>query len=168
MAVIALAPLSTPAGLMERLFLHETRSPGYGASYDADEAFKAMRLMRQAVENRLKAPKLWGAPGARDEIGIIANKSQFGEFGSYPNIPASFLSQVELILALANNAKDSRHAVYAQHVQNAIVAATEVTQPVELRGLGVVAWRTAGHGSPGRNFRAVTTLQGNTFYALAR
>ncbi len=101
MPALALAPLSTPEGLMERLFLHETRSPGYGASYNGDEALKAMRLMRQAVENRLKAPKLWGAPGARDEIAIIANKSQFAEFGAYPNIPASFLSQVELILALA-------------------------------------------------------------------
>ena len=167
MSGVVLAPMSTPTGLTERLFLHETRSPGYGSSYNRDESLKAMRLMRQAVENRLRKPGLWGAPGETDEIGIIAVTSQFGKFGLYPKIPASFLSQVELILQAANG-KGPQSAAYAQHVQDAIDAATEANPPVELRGLGVVAWRTSGHGSPGPNFQPIATIQGNTFFALKR
>ncbi len=148
---------------MERLFLHETRSPSYGASYDPDDSLKAMRLMRQAVENRLSEPNLWGARGATDEIGVITVRSQFGQFASYPNLPISFMAQVDLIVSLANSPGDSRAAANARHVGDAITAATEITPPVGIAGLGVVAWRTAGHGSPGTRFRAVMTLQGNTF-----
>jgi len=165
--MIDLHPLSTPAGLMERLFLHETRSPAYGARYDRDESLKAMRLMRQVVANRLKHPRLWGAPGAKDEIGIITIKSQFGQFGLYPNLPPPFMAHVDAMVASANDASSSLHAANLQHVQDAVTAATEADPPADLVALAAVSWRTEGHGSPGGNFRAVVTVQGNTFYAIA-
>ncbi len=57
MDVVELDPLTTTAGLMERLFLHETRSPAYGKSYSQPDSLKAMRLMRQVLRNRLKHPE---------------------------------------------------------------------------------------------------------------
>ncbi len=163
MTTIALDPQSTPAGLMERLFLHETMSPAY-AAYDRDDSLKAMRLMRQVLENRLLNARYWGAPGATSVIDIITIRSQFGAFGDYPDIPARFMSPVYAMVHLANTPSDQRSAANAQHVQDAITAATEANPPADVKIANLVAWRTAGHSSPGARFVAAVTIQGNTFY----
>lgn len=68
---IDLASSSTTAGAMKRLFLLEAVSPGYGDTCDETENLPAMRLMRRTIENRLKAPGTYGAPGATSETDVI-------------------------------------------------------------------------------------------------
>ena len=165
---VQLAPLTTPAGLMERLFLHETRSPAYGGSYDRVASLRAMRLMRQVLHNRLKHPEQWGARNATNEIPLITIKSQFGQFGLFPRLPVTFMAQVEEMVASANSSGSYLHAANLAHVQDAILAATEASPPDEIAALGIVSWRTARHGSPGSNFRPVVTVQGNTFFEACR
>ena len=166
--LVQLDPLTTPAGLMERLFLHETRSPAYGRAYDQADSLKAMRLMRQVLRNRLKHPEQWGARGATDEIPLITIRSQFGQFGLYPRLPVTFMAHVEEMIASANTPGSYLHAANLAHVRDAITAATEENPPADIAALGVVSWRTAGHGSPGPRFRAVVTVQGNTFFEVYR
>ncbi len=70
----------TDAGAMERLFLLKVATPGR-RSYVVGENLKAMRLMRQVIENRLKSPAEYGARDARTETDIIEMGNQFAGFG---------------------------------------------------------------------------------------
>ena len=168
MTDLALDPLTTPAGLMERLFLHETRSPAYGRAYEQTQALKAMRLMRQVLRNRLKQPALWGAKGALDEIPLITIKSQFGEFGLYPKLPVQFMKHVNEMVSSANAPGSYLHDLNLQHVKDAILVATETVPPPDISALNVTSWRTEGASSPSARFRKVTTVQGNDFYEVVR
>ena len=156
---------ATNAGAMERLFLLETRTPAYG-DYDEAESLRAMRIMRQVIENRLKAPRLWGAPGATTETEVIAVSSQFAGFGGYPELSADMSSLLATILKLANSAADPRRAKYARFVQDAIIAATEAS-PALPAYAEAAGWRTSRHSPPGANFRLIISLQGNDFYAVS-
>lgn len=165
MAGTELDPLNTPIGLMERLFLHETRTPLF-PSYKREDSLKAMRLMRQALRNRLKHPREWGAAGATSIVDIITIRSQFGAFADYPDLPARFMRDPYMIVHLANAPNDPRSAKCAEHVKDAITAATEQSPPAGASVADVVAWRTENHGSPGPRFRMAITLQGNTFFTV--
>lgn len=77
------------------------------------------------------------------------------------------MEQVVLILTLANSPSDPRAAANAQHVRDAVTAAIETVFQADLVAMKLVSWMTAGY-SPGRNFRAVATVQGNTFFAKVR
>ena len=66
---LALDAPTTNAGAMERLFLLEATTPGM-AGYLAAENLRAMRLMRQTIENRLTSPAEYGAKGANNETDI--------------------------------------------------------------------------------------------------
>ena len=72
---------TTTAGALERVLLAETWSPA-APGYDADESLKAMRYMRQMIENRLKFGHRYGAPlHAKTEVDVISVGSQFEGFG---------------------------------------------------------------------------------------
>ena len=89
-ALLQLAPDSTDAGAMERVMLLETRDPSR-PDYDRADSLKAMRWMKQVVDNRLAAPKKsrFGEPeDATTETDIISVGNQFAGFGDYPAPPA--------------------------------------------------------------------------------
>ena len=162
---VQLAPENTNEGAMERLMLLETYSPARVGSYNRNDSLRAMRLMRQVIENRLRAPARYSAAGAQDETDIITLGNQFANFGDYPDLPASIKTNLVDILRIANAAKDARQPAYAQFVQDAITAATERVPAVGPVDTTATGWRTTLHHSPGNNFRIITTLQGNTFFA---
>ncbi len=145
--------------------LLETYSPGRVGFYDRDESLRAMRLMRQVITNRLRAPGQYSAAGAKTDTDIIELGNQFAGFQDYPDLPASLKANLTEILRVANALKDSRQAAYGHFVQDAITAATEATPPLGPIDTTATGWRTALHHSPGSNFRIIATLQGNTFFA---
>ena len=162
--MLKLDALNSPAGAMERLFMLETKSPAYVTVYDEAESLRAMRYMRQVIENRLRASAQWGARNAKDEVDIIAIGNQFEGFGDYPVLPAPKEAILSDILRIANSASDGRSGRYSQFVQDAITAAREVT-PASALIPNLVAWRSGPH-SPGQRFRVATTVQGNIFYTV--
>lgn len=163
-AGVGLDPAGTDAGAMERLFLLEATTPGQ-RSYVASENLKAMRLMRQVIENRLKSPAEYGARGAQSQTAIIEMGNQFAGFGGYPVLDGDMTYSLTLFLRIANSANDRRQATYAQYVRDAVTAATEGITPPTADYADVTAWRTATTASPGARFRFLTTLSGNDFYA---
>ena len=163
-AKVQLDAPGTEAGAMERLFLLEATTPGQ-RSYVASENLRAMRLMRQVIENRLKSPTEYGARGARSDTDIIEMGNLFAGFGGYPALGGDMTYNLALFLRIANSANDRRQATYAQYVQDAITAATESIIPPTAAYADVTAWRTTTTASPGARFRFLTTLSGNDFYA---
>ena len=125
---IALDPEATDTGAMERLFLLEATTPGM-PGYVAVENLRAMRLMRQTIENRLRSPAEYGARGATSETDIVDLGGQFAGFGGYPQLDADMAYNLTLFLRIANDLRDRRRSAYAQYVQDAVTAATEPTVP---------------------------------------
>ena len=165
MADVQLAPEATDAGAMERLMLLETYSPGRVGFYDRDDSLRAMRLMRQVIANRLRAPSRYSAAGATSDTDIVKLGNQFAGFEDYPDLPASLKGNLVEILRVANAQADRRSPAYSRFVQDAITAATEASPPLGHVDTTATGWRTALHHSPGKNFRIIATLQGNTFFA---
>ena len=161
---IALDVEATDTGAMERLFLLEATTPGM-PGYVAVENLRAMRLMRQTIENRLRSPAEYGARGATNETDIVDLGGQFAGFGGYPQLDADMAYNLTLFLRIANDTRDRRRLAYAQYVQDAVKAATEPTVPPVADYADVTAWRTSGSASPGPRFRLLATISGNDFYA---
>lgn len=103
MTALVLASEDTDAGAMERVFLLETADPAQ-AIYDRTASLKAMRWMKQVVDNRLAAPRKsrFGEPdNASTETAIIAVGNQFAGFGEYPQLSAiSMLSSLPCYTSL--------------------------------------------------------------------
>ncbi len=165
--MIALDPETSNAGALERVLLAETAAPS-AAIYDAGESLRAMRFMRQVIENRLRFGHAYGAPrGATTEIDVISVGSQFEGFGRYPKLPPHIAKNISESLHIANARHDRRAADYATFISNAILAATEASPPADARiPANVVAWKTKDAESPGPNYVLVGTAQGNDFYAV--
>ena len=164
-----LDPEMTPSGALERVLLAETAAPS-APDYDADEGLKAMRYMRQVIENRLKLGHRYGAPvGARTEIDVISVGSQFEGFGRCPKLRAGIAQNISESLHIANSAKHRRLADYQTFVQNAVLAATEAAPPAAANiPANVVAWKTRDAASPGPNFVLAGAAQGYDFYAVLK
>ena len=166
---LQLHPESTDAGAMERMFLLETANPTR-PDYNQADSLKAMRWMKQVVDNRLATPhkSRFGEPAdAKTEVDIISVGNQFAGFGDYPELSGAFKSKLAFVLHLANATKDPRNADYAGFVSNAILAATEVQPPTEARVPNLAAWRTKSTQSPGGDFKFYMILQGNTFFTAS-
>ena len=148
--MIQLDPETSVAGALERVLLAETASPS-AAIYDAGESLKAMRFMRQVIENRLRFGHAFGAPrNAKSEIDVVSVGSQFEGFGQYPKLPPHIARNIADSLNIANAKRDHRSADYIIFVENAILAATEGSPPPEARiPANVVAWKTKDAASPG-------------------
>lgn len=167
--MIELDPDNTPPGALERVLLAETAAPS-AVGYDPDESLKAMRFMRQVIENRLRFGHAYGAPrGAKTEIDVISVGSQFEGFGHYPKLPAHIAKNISESLHIANAGHDRRSATYVVFINNAVLAATEMTPPADAKiPVNVVAWKTQNAASPGPNYILVGTAQGNDFYAVLK
>ena len=129
-----------------------------------------MRWMKEVVDNRLAAPRKsrFGEPSdASTEIEIISVGAQFQDFGNYPALPPKLVSKLNLILNIANSAKDPRSGRYQAFVQNAITAATEDVPPAEARVSNLSVWVTEGSRAPQGDLRFYSSLQGNDFYTAA-
>ena len=167
--LIQLAPESTDAGAMERMFLLETADPTR-PEYNQPDSLRAMRWMKQVVDNRLAAPRKsrFGEPNdATTETDIISVGNQFAGFGDYPQLSGAFKGKLASILHLAAATGDPRNSDYAGFIANAIQAATEVQPPTEARVPNLAAWRTKSTHAPGGDFRLYQSLQGNTFYTAS-
>ena len=168
MADLALDPEPTDAGAMERLLLLETADPDQRI-YDRGASLKAMRWMKQVIDNRLAAPvkSRFGEPrNARSETDIIAVGNQFAGFGDYPDLDPALKAKLHRFLHLGGGA-DRRSAKYAAFVADAITAATEQAPPADARLPDLAAWRTSGRDAPGGDFRYVASPQGDDFYAAS-
>ena len=166
---LKLDPESTDAGAMERMFLLETNDPDQH-SYNRAESLKAMRWMKQVVDNRLAAPKKsrFGEPNdATTETDIISVGNQFAGFGDYPTLSAGDNAKIYKFLHIGGIGSNARSAKYSGFVADAITAATELQPPPEARIPNLAAWRTQNSRPPGGDFRFYMTLQGNTFYTAS-
>jgi hypothetical protein len=123
-----------------------------------------MRNMRQVFENRLKDPTKYEAPGAKNEIDIARMGNQFQGFGNYPKIDSGIENNIKQILKDATDPHHPQQAAYAQHVQNAIKAASEsIKKPVAAYPDATI-WVTKGSKGPGSHFKILGTVGNNTFY----
>ena len=166
---LQLDPASTDAGAMERMMLLETDDPNHH-TYNRAESLKAMRWMKQVVDNRLAAPRKsrFGEPNdATTETDIISVGNQFEGFGDYPTLSADKNAKIYRLLSIGGATGDPRSAKYAGFVADAITAATELQPPTEARILNLAAWRTQGSKTPGGDFKFYMNLQGNTFYTAS-
>jgi hypothetical protein len=159
---IALQHRSTNAGVEARILLAECPGPAE-AGYTLEAARLAMQLMDAVLHNRLEDPKSFMAPGATSLTGIVKAKGQFQGFEGYPNYSLNIKRNIEALLHIANNSKDQRNADYAAFLKEAIAIADSVEYADPSPGK-LVAWRTAGSGSPGEGFRFYRTVLGNDFY----
>jgi len=164
-APLALPDASTDYGMLVRLFLAESRKPSE-AGYNKAESKLGMQWMRLVLENRLKSPEKFAAKGAKSLRDIVKAPGQFKGFENYPTISSTQKSALEQVLKIANDDNDTRQNDLIGFVQNAMDAASgSVLDDPKTKGL--VAWRTAGSGSPGSNFAAYgKPLAGNQFYTL--
>ena len=175
---LTLGAMSTNAGFLETVMLHETISP-QNDEWNKDEALTAMRLMRQVIENRARHPQAFGAgkipPGPSAEIPVLMVRDQYAAFADAPNFPALFIAPVAQIMSGANNPKSPFYADYRVHVRKAIRAATEPMPPANLIVRNLYYWRTKDHGSPAHNNKQMQkiihpykTVQNNTFWTEDR
>jgi hypothetical protein len=155
---------NTDAGAMARLFINEAAGP----HAKADLTVQAMGWMRCVLQNRLKYPGKFGAPGATTITQIITahvRAIQFAGFDSYPAIQPSMNANIQAKLAIASDKTDRRQAIYLNFVKAAIAAATGPA-PVDPCATGLYFWRTAQASGPGGKAVYYQTLDGNDFYSL--
>ena len=168
--VLTLLPSSTATGLLELIMIHETRSPLL-PGYDKDQGLRAMRLMRQCIENRTRHPALFGAKvpsGFSAEYSIMKVRKAFADFADAPDLPLAFMRDANQIITLAHQPTDRRYRACYDHVKNAITAATEPVPPTNVIKPNLYYWRTEGHKPPDvPTVYLVETVQGNTSWGQA-
>jgi hypothetical protein len=159
-------PNGTPDSMaLMRLLLAEAPSP-YSRSYNAATALQGMQWMRRVVDNRLRRRSSdVGSGGANSYIDVIRSRGQFEGFGSYPVIGTRQAENIANMLALANDGSHPRQALFYNHVNFAIAAATGrlIADPCPT---GLFGWRTAGASSPGGRFVKFRTFSGQDFYTI--
>jgi hypothetical protein len=160
---LQLDPVTTHAGLIERICLHETRTPGF-PGYDEAESLKAMWFIRQMMANRVRYPRVFGNPVGITEAEIMRLPNQFPGFQTYPALTASAMKNVTDCVDLANNPRGYRHPLFLKHVQNAITVATAPAVPLDQFVPQAAGWKKQGSPSPGKRYTLWNTLQGNDYY----
>jgi hypothetical protein len=149
-------------GVEVRVLLAECAGPSH-ASYTLEAAGLAMQLMDTVLRNRRSDPDSFEAGGTTNLVGIVRAKGQFRGFEAYPQYSPNIKNYIHQVLHVANNPDDRRSGAYAAFVNKAIEIArsAEYTDPSPGR---LVAWRTAGSGSPGKDFIFYKSVLGNDFY----
>jgi hypothetical protein len=164
--MIKLSPRNDDDGAEVRVLLAECRGPSFN-DYTLDDATESMQLMDRVLFNRLKNPAKFGANGATTVGDIIRAPGQFRGFEHYPNYSHAIVNMLQSIINIANNAKDKRHEDFTDFINAAIDVANN--QSIQDPSPGtLVAWRTAGSGSPGPDFTIHTTILGNSFYYIPK
>lgn len=163
-AVLALPAATTQSGLLARLLLAEAVSPVSG-TWSASDVETGMQWMRLVVHNRLKWPKLFGAPAdAKTLEQIVKAEGQFKGFSRYPTIDSGTQANIDALVARANKLDAPDKDNYHLHVSAALAVADAASPVGDPSQNGLIGWRTAGSGSPGSNFALFQTKCGNEFY----
>lgn len=161
--MIQLPAKNTTAGAETRLLLAECRGPSF-ASYSLTLAKNCLQLMDRVLWNRVHDPKPFLAKGPTLED-VIRAKGQFAGFENYPNYDNSIAARIQRMIDIANSAKDKRSKDFTDYIDTAIEVAK--AQPIPDPSPGkLVAWRTAGSGSPGSSFSSYRTVLGIDFYYM--
>ncbi len=171
-ARIVLPPPTSKEGMLARLFLAETPSPGMvtkemAPKYTKANLVMAMSWMRVVLENRLAKPL--EASGVRPETGEPLRRCE----GSWSVQRISWLSGIARGYSRPHRRccspsawaedDDRRRASYKNFVEAALEVATmgKVTDP---SARGLYWWRTKGSGSPADGVKVFGDKLGNTFY----
>lgn len=161
-----LSARGTTAGMLERLFMAEARTPLQESSYDETDSLQCMRATGACIINRKNdAKKRW--PKTIDDV--VKQKGQFKGFDTYPEYGEDQRQHNIEVLKWANQ-KSKFQAACRTFVKNAkkVAADTEaekVTDPFKKDG-GTFGMRTAGSSSPGGGFKKVGSFGGNDFYTV--
>ena len=113
--------------------------------------------------NRVADPTRFGAKKDATLTDIVKARGQFAGFESYPNYAQSIVNRIQDMINIANNPKDQRSADFTAHI-NAALSVASSPSIADPSGGKLVAWRTAGSGSPGTGFRKHATVLGIDFY----
>jgi hypothetical protein len=160
--MITLPDMNSDEGVEARVLLAECRGPAY-SDYKFEAAAECMRLMDTVLWNRMETPRPFLAPNAHSLADIVMARGQFAGLGNYPALPPDIRHRIDDILEIANKSTDPRNTAYVEFVQKAIEIAKSPVYDDQSPGR-LVAWRTAGHGSPGRGFLLFKTILGNDFF----
>ena len=155
----------TAVGAETRLLMAECKGPSF-PGYTLASAKKCMQLMDLVLWNRLRNnPAQFMAKHAKTIIDIIKAPGQFAGFETYPNYSGGIAHNLQSMLDIANNPKDSRQTDFVDFISTAIDVAEQDTI-IDPSGGIAAAWRTHGAASPGSNFVKFDTVGGNDFYRL--
>lgn len=179
---ITLPDANTDAGLFSRLLIAESRSPSSPA-YKADEVLKGMKAMKAVVNNRLQKPSVFGAPGGKIFLDIVAAPGQFAGFSKNAQgklvIATTVQQRIDDAVAKANSGQPGK---FHEFVTNALnVAAAPPDDPfasltkignIEVKP-GAFGWRTEGSSDPGGFFVKIPAansgaIAGNQFFAVEK
>jgi hypothetical protein len=155
----------TNQGALARLFLAEAPSP-YAASYTAQRGKAGMEWMELVVQNRLQMRSaLVGSAGADNVTDVIKAPGQFEGFGRYPVIGSKQQSNIDQIVAIANDGTHPKQKQFFDHVSAAIDVARvgTITDPCPTL---LLSWRTAGASGPGGSFVLYKSFAGQDFYTI--
>ena len=103
--MILLPPKNDKEGCEVRVLLAECRSPSVGG-YSLADAVTCMKLMDKVLWNRLDNPVPFKAKGAKTIADVVRAPGQFAGFSSYPNYDMSIVNRIQLMINIANTAKD--------------------------------------------------------------
>ena len=161
--LVQLDPVGSHEGLLERLCLHETKTPGL-PGYVAADSLKAMWFIRQFMANRIRYPLVFGNKAGITEAELMKEKDQFPGFETYPALTAAAMKNVTDCINLANDPKGWRHPLFLAHVQNALTVARASAVPADQIVPGAAGWKKEGTPSPGAKYVFWRNLQGNDYY----
>lgn len=123
---IQLDSINTEQGCLQHIFLAETKNaelPGFNPA----EVVRSFTAMKSTIENRLKTPSQFGAPGAKNIIDIVTAPGQFDGFtksGGKVVITPKIETLIKNILTHANQPTHPR----MQHHKNFVQSAISVSQ----------------------------------------
>jgi hypothetical protein len=165
---LTLPPADNNEGLLTRLFMAESITPG-NVQYSDKESKKSMEWMEVVLHNRLRNnPSQFMAPNAKSITDIVTAKGQVEGFRNYPTLSAPVEKRIKSYVTIANSNSDRRQQVFRKFIENAIaVAKPKVIKDPTPEGQMLAGWRTSGQGSPGKNFKPFSSpLSGNQFYSM--
>ncbi len=160
--MIKLPSRDTDEGIESRVLLAECHGPAY-ASFNLADATQCMQMMDLVLWNRVENPKPFGAK-AKKLLDVVKAKGQFRGFENYPNYLPAIASQIQNAIDIANNSKDRRSLDYVGFINSAINIAQSPSTIGDPSPGTLVAWRTAGSGSPGSGFLKHATIAAIDFY----
>lgn len=141
-----------------------------GSGYNETDAIKAMQYMRQALYNRFKFshPYLLDVPKNNPTlIGLIKSGRVIEGFRNYPVLKPSVQKNIDAFFNECNKGNSKNFTKYRNLIQAAIKIASGENSGVTT-GEKVYSWRTQGSSSPGRNFKHLFDLSGQSFYGLQK
>jgi hypothetical protein len=121
---IKLDDINTVEGVLQHVFISETRNPEFGGTYSLPEAERSFQAMKATIYNRLKKPSDFGAPGAKTIIDIITAPKQFQGYSKDSSgkvvIGAAQLTVITNVLKFANSEIHPRKLQHKEFVEYSI------------------------------------------------